>query len=139
MTDHDAVSAANAEFYDAFEHLDLARMEAVWLSASHVKCVHPGWGVLNGWGSVMDSWQRIFANTKSMHFDLRGVAVEVHGDVAWVVLTEVIETETDEGAGRALVQATNLFQRVDSRWWLVLHHGSPLYSPANDSGASQMH
>jgi len=139
MDDGEAVLAANAAFYRAFESLDLTCMEDVWLRAAHVKCVHPGWGLLIGWGPVMESWQRIFANTVAMRFTLTAVHVEVAGDLAWVVLTENLESQDREGATAAQVQATNIFQRHDGRWFLVHHHGSPVYTPTEDSGPQQMH
>ena len=139
MDKREAVLAANAAFYRAFESLDLTCMEDVWLRAAHVKCVHPGWGLLIGWGPVMESWQRIFANTVAMRFTLTAVHVEVAGDLAWVVLSENLESQDREGATAAQVQATNIFQRHDGRWFLVHHHGSPVYTPTDDSGPQQMH
>ena len=139
MDDHDAVLAANAAFYRAFESLNLTRMEEVWLQAPYVKCVHPGWGLLVGWGPVMESWQRIFANTLAMRFTLTAIRVEVVGDLAWVVLAENVESQHREGVSAAQVQATNIFERHDRRWFLVHHHGSPVYTPTDDAGAEQMH
>jgi len=139
MDERQAVLAANAAFYRAFESLNLTRMEEVWLRAAHVKCVHPGWGLLVGWGPVMESWQRIFANTVAMRFTVTAVHVEVHGDLAWVVLTENLESQRREGVAAAQVLATNIFQRHDDRWFLVHHHGSPVYTPTEDSGPEQMH
>ena len=139
MDDSKAVLAANAAFYHAFESLELTRMESVWLRAAHIKCVHPGWGLLVGWGPVMESWQRIFANTVAMRFTLTAVHVEVDGDLAWVVLTENLDSQDREGATAAQVQATNIFQRHDGRWFMVHHHGSPVYTPTEDSGPEQMH
>jgi ketosteroid isomerase-like protein len=137
--DSDAVLAANAAFYRAFESLSLARMEKVWLQAAHVKCVHLGWGLLVGWGPVMESWQRIFANTVAMRFTLANTRTEVVGDLAWVVLTENIESQHREGTAAAQVQATNIFERHAGRWFLVHHHGSPVYTPDDDVGPQQMH
>jgi ketosteroid isomerase-like protein len=129
MTDEDAVLAANAAFYRAFESLELARMEEVWLRAPYIKCVHPGWGPLVGWGPVMESWERIFAGTLEMRFEVTGIQAEISGDLAWVVLTEHVESRHREGKMEARVQATNLFERRDGRWYLVHHHGSPIYGP----------
>ena len=137
--EHDGVLVANAAFYRAFESLNLTRMEDVWLRAAHVKCIHPGWGTLVGWGPVMESWQRIFANTVAMRFTLTAIHVDVVGDLAWVVLTENLESQHREGSTAAQVQATNIFERHDSRWFLVHHHGSPVYTPSEDSGPEQMH
>jgi len=87
IDDRTAVLEANAAFYRAFESLDLRRMEEVWVRVPYIKCVHPGWGLLVGWGPVMESWQQIFANTALMRFKLTHVQAEVTGDLAWVVLT----------------------------------------------------
>ena len=58
-------------------------MEKVWLRAPHIKCVHPGWPLLVGWGSIMASWERIFDNTFSMRFTLKDVRVEASGELGW--------------------------------------------------------
>jgi len=137
--DREAVLAANEAFYRAFESLDLARMEAVWLRAPHIKCVHPGWALVVGWGPVMESWSRIFAGTFGMRLTLGEVHVEVNGDLAWVALTESIESHTRDGKTSAQVQATNLFERREGCWFLVHHHGSPVYPPFADAGPGPIH
>jgi len=137
MTDRDAVLEANAAFYAAFESLDRKRMEEVWLCAPYIKCVHPGWGLLVGWGPVMQSWERIFSGTLEMRFTLTGAQAEVCGDLAWVVLTENIDSRHHDGKVEAHVQATNLFERRDQRWFLVHHQGSPIFGPV--AAAEQMH
>jgi ketosteroid isomerase-like protein len=129
MTDLDAVLEANAAFYEAFQSLDLARMEAIWLRAPYIKCVHPGWSLLVGWGPVMESWQSIFASTLEMRFTLSDTHGAVKGDLAWVVVTENIDSRHRDAKMQARVQATNVFERRGGRWFLVHHHGSPIYSP----------
>ena len=52
MSDLAEVEQANARFYQAFETLDLARMDQVWAHGEHVQCVHPGWPLLVGWAAV---------------------------------------------------------------------------------------
>jgi len=139
MDDRQSVLDANNSFYRAFESLSLARMEALWLRAPYIKCVHPGWGLLIGWGPVMESWQRIFSNTMAMRFTLTHVHVEIVGDLAWVALTENIDSATREGEMTTQVQATNIFQRHDGRWFLVHHHGSPVYPPFVGADPERMH
>ena len=70
------VEEANARFYRAFESLDLREMEAVWAKGGHVKCVHPGWGLLAGWESVRVSWETIFKNTAEIRFSVTDVDVQ---------------------------------------------------------------
>ncbi|MGH7255361.1 MAG: nuclear transport factor 2 family protein, partial [Nitrospirales bacterium] len=84
------VTRANLEFYEAFERLDIARMDNIWLQQEYVTCIHPGWSLRVGWPAVRDSWVLIFNNTFSMQFDLTEIQIQVAGDVAWVVCTENI-------------------------------------------------
>jgi ketosteroid isomerase-like protein len=127
MTDPEAVLAANDAFYRAFESLEVDRMRALWLPSPTVVCVHPGWPALVGFSAVMESWEQIFAGTLAMKFALADVSIVVHGDVAWVVCVEEIDSRQADGRARARVQATNVFQRRDGSWWIVHHHGGPLF------------
>src|SRR5215467_10994344 len=70
MNDREAVVAANRTFYDAFESLDVGKMESVWLQDQRIVCIHPGWRKLLGWGAVMTSWERIFESAFEMKFEL---------------------------------------------------------------------
>jgi ketosteroid isomerase-like protein len=112
-----------------FETLDIKKMEKMWLHASYIKCVHPGWPLLIGWGPVMISWERIFANTDSMHFTLADVRVEVVGTLAWVVLVEELESRSVAGLSRSQILATNLFEKHDGQWFIIHHHASPIFAP----------
>jgi len=85
----------------------------------------------------MESWERIFSGTLEMRFTLINVQAQVCGDLAWVVLTESIDSRHCDGNVEARVQATNLFERRDGRWFLVHHHGSPIYGPVAE--VEQMH
>ena len=128
------VLTANEEFYAAFELADLDRMRAVWAGDDHgsdpadvtICCVHPGWDALHGTSRVMRSWALIFANTPYIQFFLSDTTVVVNGDLAVVSCAENILTAPGEPDGDAKVVSTNVFRRVDDRWLMTLHHGSPV-------------
>jgi len=127
QTDVAAVEAANAEFYAAFEAVDIDRMHAVWDDEEDVTCVHPGWPMLRGRGRVMRSWALIFANTPYIQFFLTDVQVSVHGDTAVVTCTENVLTEVSESTrGAGAVVATNVLVRRPDGWRVQVHHGSPV-------------
>lgn len=130
MDETKAVVTANVAFYKAFETLEIKEMEKVWLRASHIKCVHPGWPLLCGWGPIMTSWERIFANSLFMRFRLTDVRVEVSDSLAWVVLIENLESQGYEGRSRTQILATNLYEKRDGTWFIVHHHASPILAPA---------
>jgi len=139
MDDRAAVLEANTAFYRAFESLDLARMEHVWLHAASITCVHPGWHLLVGWGPVMASWQHIFVNALMMRFTITNVRAEVVGDLGWVVCTENLESANRDETVSAQLQATNVFQQRDGRWWIVHHHASPVSAQLSDAAPERMH
>ena len=121
-----AVIAANDGFYRAFESLDVDRMTAVWARDEVVRCVHPGWGLLEGWTDVMESWARIFDNATMMQFIVTGAEASVEGDWAWVACTENLTQVMNGQVVESRVQTTNIFRRRDEQWLMVHHHGSPI-------------
>jgi ketosteroid isomerase-like protein len=124
VSDADDVEEANARFYRAFETLDIAEMDRVWVHGERACCVHPGWPLLRGWDAVRDSWERIFQHTAEMRFTLGGVSVNVGGDLAWVTCTENILSEVNGRVSVTAILATNLFERDAGGWRLVHHHAS---------------
>jgi ketosteroid isomerase-like protein len=129
VSDAAAVEEANARFYRAFEALDIAEMDQVWVHGGHARCVHPGWPLLSGWAAVRTSWQTIFDNTEEMRFTLSDVHVNVGGDLAWVTCTENILSEVGGRVSVTAILATNVFERGDG-WRLVHHHASHVLTPS---------
>ena len=129
MSDQEAIVNANREFYRAFQSLDVENMEKVWLKDRQIVCIHPGWRKLSGWGPVMESWERIFENVFEMRFELGDVDVVMSGDLAVVVVEENLTQRGYDGTSHTQVLATNVFERVGSAWFLVMHHGSPVMEP----------
>jgi ketosteroid isomerase-like protein len=125
------IEEANAHFYRAFEGLDLQEMEAVWARGEHVKCVHPGWGLLVGWEAVGASWDTIFKNTVEIRFSLGDVAVNLEGNLAWVTCTENILSQVGGNISVTSLLATNLFERRGDAWLMIHHHASHVFSAAS--------
>jgi ketosteroid isomerase-like protein len=126
VSDDEAVRRANAAFYAAFENLDIQRMEDVWLKEPYITCVHPGWSLLSGWGPVMASWERIFEHTFEIRIAFEDLRLRVATDLAWVIVTETIESRHYEGISSGTAFATNVFERCGTRWFMVHHQGSPV-------------
>jgi len=135
VSDDEAVRAANARYYAAFEAFDLDAMSEIWEHSDRISVTHPGWPTLRGWARVVGSWEAIFANTEYIQFVLTDEVVVVVGDVAWVSLDENIlqstgspaggATDTDDLSG-ARIAATNVYVRSEESWRMLLHHGSPV-------------
>ena len=126
MTAEDPVKEVNQRFYEAFESLDIKRMEGIWLREDYIKCVHPGWALLSGWDAVMESWRRIFENTEQMRFTLTDVQVRVQDGLAWVTLYENLASRLQGQTNAAVVLATNIYEQRPDGWFMIHHHGSPV-------------
>ena len=133
--EEEKVLEANKNFYSALQSLNLEEMESVWLPEEWVKCLHPGWEMLEGWEAVHESWQQIFENTKFMRITMGVQSVHVEKATAWVCCTEKISSAAEGRFETAFVQATNIFKLHNGTWFLVHHHASHLPSPLNNEAA----
>jgi ketosteroid isomerase-like protein len=131
------VEEANARFYRAFETLDLAEMDQVWVHGDHAQCIHPGWPLLTGWDAVRSSWETIFKNTAEIRFTISDVRAAVLGNLAWLTCTENILTEARGQLSVTSVLATNLFERVGGAWLMIHHHASHILMPTSGPSEGQ--
>lgn len=122
-TDRDAVLAANAAFYAAFDASDLAAMDALWAREAPVACIHPGWTALTGRDHVMRSWRGIFGNESSPRVRFRDARAHVLGVAAYVTCVELVD-------GGALT-ATNFFVLEEGAWRLVHHQSGPIVATSS--------
>ena len=137
-TEEEKVLEANQNFYTSLQDLSLEEMEAVWLQEEWVKCVHPGWNMLEGWEAVRESFQHIFENTHFMRIAVGLQSLRVENSTAWLCCTEKISSAAEGRFDSAYVQATNIFERRQGAWSLVLHHASPLPTPWPENGSSEV-
>jgi len=121
-----AVLHINDAFYRAFEKKSMESMEEVWSQGVGCLCIHPGRRALKGWPAIRDSWAQIFAHTDYIEINTDVITTEIYGDVAWVVLVENVLQISGRRRVEAQSMATNGFERMGSRWYLIHHHGSPV-------------
>jgi ketosteroid isomerase-like protein len=129
------VEEANARFYRVFETLDLRQMEEIWAHGEHVRCVHPGWGLLTGWDAVRQSWEAIFKHSEEMRFSITDINAYVEGVFGWVTCTENILSETRGKISVTSVLATNIFERSAGEWRMIHHHASHILTGNPSTGA----
>ena len=124
--DKEMVLASNQAFYDAFGDRDLKVMTSLWWQGSTSLCIHPGGGVILGWEEIKASWDAIFRNTDALEIDVEIVKVEVDRSLAYVVVREIVLQASSGRRMKAQSIATNVFQKMAQKWYLVQHHGSPI-------------
>lgn len=122
---HDSPDEVEAQFYEALQQGDLARLMAVWLDDDEAVCVHPAGARVIGTAAIGASFEAIFASggipvvPEQVH-RLTSLGTAVHH------LVERITVQTAEGAPQvAWVLATNVFVKTAQGWRLAAHHASP--------------
>lgn len=120
------VLAANEAFYRAFEKKNIEAMTAVWSQGTGSLCIHPGRDVLRGWKDIRSSWEMIFKNTNYIEIETDIIATEVRDNLAYVVLVENVFQVMGGRRVKGQSMATNIFERMAGKWYLVNHHGSPV-------------
>ncbi|MGI8501451.1 MAG: nuclear transport factor 2 family protein [Hassallia sp.] len=120
------VLAANTAFYRAFEKKDIEAMSVVWSQGTGSLCIHPGWNVLRGWKEVRTSWEQIFKNTAYIEINTDIITTEVRDNIACIVLVENVFQVIEGRRIQAQSMATNVFELLGGKWYLIHHHGSPI-------------
>ncbi len=120
------ILAANTRFYMALAQADLAAMSELWHHSPSTECIHPGWDRLRGWLAIRESWTRIFQHQGSLPVHFSEPLVYWRGELAWVICYENVAQQQEEGAVQiSQMIATNVFERVEGHWRMVIHHASP--------------
>ncbi|HAA32124.1 MAG TPA: DUF4440 domain-containing protein [Cyanobacteria bacterium UBA8553] len=127
MTDERTeVLAANEAFYRAFEKKDIEAMGVIWSQGTGCLCIHPGRNALRGWKDIRTSWELIFRNTRYIEIETNIISTEVRDNIAYVIAIEKLLQIVNGRSIQADSIATNIFERMASKWYLVHHHGSPI-------------
>jgi len=126
MDDRNELLEVNQAFYRAFEKKDIEAMSNVWSQGVATICIHPGWNVLRGWKDIKLSWTKIFQNTNYIEIETEILTTEIRGDLAYVVLVENVFQVINGRRTQAQSLATNIFERMAQKWYLVNHHASPI-------------
>jgi ketosteroid isomerase-like protein len=120
------VLRVNERFYEALQSGRLDLMEELWVKEQRAKCIHPGWPMLFGWEAIKQSWKNIFDSGGPTKIRISNVTVEISGDLAWVTCIEHISHLIRNQIQTSMAQATNIFERHGSLWFIIHHHASPM-------------
>jgi uncharacterized protein (TIGR02246 family) len=130
--------AENA-FYTAFANGDLEAMMGVWLDSDTVICVHPVGPRISGHRAVRASWDEVFRSAAGLRFRLAEVSRTQDALLSIHVLHEYI-TVPGESVERPPTVATNIYQLTQDGWRMILHHASPVATPARPgTPAAKLH
>lgn len=125
-SERDLVLEANERFYMALGARDLALMDTVFVRDERAGCTHPGWVMLRGWEAIRQSWENIFDPDDKLHIKLHNVTVDIKGDAACVTCIQELTYINRDPVTMNVSVSTNLFEKTESGWLMVIHHASPV-------------
>ena len=126
---YNSAQEANDAFYRAFQDLDAERMFSIWSGRASDLCVHPGWPPLRGPDPIAQSWRDIFTNMPFVRIRIDEVSIHQVGEMARVHCIENLFAVIEDMTLHSQVACTNLYEAIDGKWQMVLHHGSPIGTP----------
>ena len=126
QSDQETVLEVNQAFYEAFSQRDIKKMNLIWWQGTTSLCIHPGSEVLIGWETIQASWESIFRNTNSLEISIEPIKVELDRAIAHVIVRETVLQSSRGQKLKAQSLATNIFQKMAQKWYLIHHHGSPI-------------
>jgi uncharacterized protein (TIGR02246 family) len=113
-----------AQFYEALQQADLAKLMAVWSDDDDIACVHPGGPRVLGHAAIRASFEAIFANG-AVPLQLQSVRRLQALGCAVHHVHERITLVDAQGSHSAWVLATNVYLKTAQGWRMVAHHASP--------------
>nr|WP_258002518.1 nuclear transport factor 2 family protein [Fischerella thermalis] len=82
--------------------------------------------MLRGWKAISTSWQKIFKNTPYIEINTEIITVEIRDHLAYIILVENVMQVINGRKIEARSLATNIFEFLGGKWYLIHHHASPI-------------
>lgn len=124
-------SAADAEdaYYDAIDEKDLEKMMSVWADSGEIVCLLPMQPMRRGRNAVRETWKNLFDHELKVVITVNHLQWIERDNMAIHLLEEVV-TPVGSTQSQPPVYASNVYQRDNTGWHLLLHLNSPAPPPA---------
>ena len=115
---------ALAEFYDAFNNRDLAKMAKNWAQRDDVVMDNPVGGVMRGWEEIKSVYEQIFSGDARVVVEFYDYSLHETDEVFYAVGRERGELRKGDTTIRLAIRTTRIFRLLEGQWRQVHHHGS---------------
>ena len=122
----DKILKINQLFYDALGTRNIHLMKEVWANEEKVGCVHPGWTILRSWEAIMQSWEGVFDPEDQVDINLSEIRIKIKDNIAWLTCVQEMVYIRRDPVSFNLSQSTNIFEKNNNEWKMVIHHASPI-------------
>jgi ketosteroid isomerase-like protein len=122
------VKAASKGFYEAIAVIDNgAAMDKVWAHKPYVTFVGPrSRSIIVGWDAQKNYWAKSNKLFLQRDVTLQDQQIHVNGNLAWEIGQENAALKMADGSSRTIhTMVTNVYEKIDDRWFIVSHHAQP--------------
>ncbi|MEM7007840.1 MAG: nuclear transport factor 2 family protein [Thermodesulfobacteriota bacterium] len=130
--DKEQILEVNTRFYRALGTRDLELMGTVFVHDERAGCMHPGWVMLKGWEAIRQSWENVFDPADQLEIKLHNLSIEIQNDAAWVTCVQELTYIKRDPVVMNVSVSTNIFERGESGWVMVIHQASPMPISSNE-------
>ena len=126
--DMEGVKAASKALYAALSVIDNGEaMEKVWAHTPYVTFVGPrSKSITVGWEAQKKHWAEANKFFSQRNVTLSDQQIHVNGNLAWEMGQETGDVKMKDGGTRKVdLIVTNVYEKLDGRWFIVSHHVQP--------------
>ncbi|MGB5398223.1 MAG: nuclear transport factor 2 family protein, partial [Gammaproteobacteria bacterium] len=116
--------AALVNFYKAFNQRDIARMADNWWPSASASMSNPLGDVKHGWPQIETVYQKLFNGPAQVYVEFHDFSVHQTSDMFCAVGRERGWFKKNDIKLALAIRTTRIYQRVDSDWRQLHHHGS---------------
>ena len=115
---------ALSDFYDAFNHRDLAKMADNWAQTDEIAMDNPVGGIKRGWEEIKAMYERIFNGKAKVYVEFYDYTLHQQSEMFYAVGRERGEFRIGETVVNLVIRTSRIFRLIDGQWRQVHHHGS---------------
>jgi ketosteroid isomerase-like protein len=115
-------------YYDAIDECDLEKMMSLWDPSAESTCLLPMQPTHHGKETITKLWGSMLDPEFGVSITVNHLQWSEHGDIAIHIVEEVVSL-TKMGETQPPVYATNIYQRGENGWRMLMHLNSPAPPP----------
>lgn len=116
--------AALVQFYRAFNHGDLALMEANWEQSNDASMSNPLGGVKRGWASIREVYKKIFNGGAEVYVEFYDYSIHRAGVMFCAVGRERGYLQIADKRIELGIRTSRTYRMDCGSWHQIHHHGS---------------
>lgn len=123
-TDSSSPYQALVQFYAAFNSGNMQLMSENWAQSDDIAMDNPLGGIKRGWAEIQQVYERIFTGPAKVYVEYFDYTIHETSEMFYAVGRERGYFRLGEDELTLAIRTSRIFQKIDTCWKQVHHHGS---------------